>query len=400
MKLADRMGRIKASLTGAAMARAAALIAEGKPVISLTTGEPDFDTPRHIQDAAIEAMRAGETRYTAVDGTKALKQAVQRKFQRENGLAFDLDQIIVSTGAKQVIFNAILAAVQAGDEVIIPTPSWVSYPDMVKLAGGTPVLLPCSQADGFKPSAAGIADLITDNTRAIMLNAPGNPSGAVFSRTELEALGEVLRTRPDILTISDDIYEHITYGQAPFRTLVQVCPDLAGSVLTVNGVSKAYAMTGWRIGYGGGPASLISAMKILQSQSTTNPSSISQAAALAALDGGLQTVEEQRQAFQTRRDFLVERLSAIPGLDVTSPDGAFYLFVGVEKLLGSSTLAGRKITSEGDVVDLLLEEAEVAVVAGEGFGMSPYFRLSFAASDTALTEAASRIERCLTALQR
>lgn len=396
--LSARMGRIKASPTAQAMARAAARKADGHPVISLTTGEPDFDTPVHIQDAAIAAIRGGDTRYTAIDGTPALKRAVQAKYLRDNGLDYSLDQIIVSTGAKQVIFNAILASISTGDEVIIPTPSWVSYPDMVSLAGGIPVMLECGPEDGFKPAAARIAAKITPRTRAIMLNAPSNPTGAMFSKTELEELGEVLTGRPDILVITDDIYEHIRYTDGPFLTLAQVCPALKEQVLTVNGVSKSYAMTGWRIGFGAGPAHLINAMKILQSQSTTNPNSIAQAAAAAALDGGMETVEAQRQAFHRRRDRLVGQLQKIDGLDVFVPDGAFYLFVGIKDLLGRHTPAGIPLTTEADWVDHLLVEGNVGVVGGAGFGTSPYFRLSFAASDEDLDRVAERIASLVDAL--
>jgi len=400
LPLAPRMARIKASPTAAAMARAAAARAAGKPVISLTTGEPDFDTPAHIQQAAIAAMRAGQTRYTAVDGTDALKDAIIAKFARDTGLTFGRDEVIAATGAKQVIFNAILATIQQGDEVIVPSPAWVSYPDMVKLAGGTPVEILASPGDRFCIRAEAIVAAITPRTRAIMLNSPANPTGAVLPASTLQALGAALRDRPDILVICDDIYEHIRFHGTPFATLAAVCPDLRGQVLTVNGVSKAYAMTGWRLGFGAGPAPLIRAMRILQSQSTTNPCSISQAAAVAALNGGMETVEAQRSAFERRRDMLVDRLGAIDGFEVIAPDGAFYLFIGIAGLLGRRLPGGDVVASEEDFVTALLDRAHVAVVGGAGFGLSPWFRISFAASDADLSEAARRIAAFADGLDR
>ncbi len=398
IRLSDRIARIKPSPTIAAANRAIELKEEGRPVIALTTGEPDFDTPAHILDAAEAAMRSGQTKYTAVDGTAALKDAVAAKFLRENGLSYARDEITVSTGAKQVIFNAIMASIQAGDEVIIPTPAWVSYPDMVKLAGGTPIEIACGPETGFKPTAGQIAAAITPATRALMLNSPSNPTGAVLSDDDWRAIGEVLRPYPDILVIADDIYEHISFTGQPFATLAQVCPELKEQVLTVNGVSKSFAMTGWRIGYGGGPKALIAAMKKLQSQSTTNPSSVSQAAAVAALNGGLQTVEEMRQAFLTRRDRLVARFSAMPGLSLDTPDGAFYLFIGLHGLIGKTTQSGRVLDDEAAILSWFLEEGNVATVGGAGFGLSPYMRISYAASDADLDAAADRIEALIASL--
>ena len=398
-KLAPRMSRMQASPTAVAMARAAAAKAAGRPVISLTTGEPDFDTPLHIQEAAIAAIRGGQTRYTAIDGTPEAKRAVRAKFARENGIDYAVDEVIVSTGAKQVIFNAVLAAVGAGDEVIIPTPSWVSYPDMVKLAGGTPVLMPCGPETGFKPDMAALGRLIGPATRAIMLNSPCNPTGAVLSADDYRALGALLADRPDILVICDDIYEHIRYGVGDFATMAAVCPALKGQILTVNGVSKSYAMTGWRLGYGGGPAELITAMRALQSQSTTNPSSISQAAAVAALTGGNACVLELADAFARRRERLLARLQDMPGLEIVPPEGAFYLFLGVGRLLGSVSAGGRAIETEADVVDALLEEHDLGTVGGAGFGLSPYVRLSFAASDAELEGAMDRLEALVTGLR-
>jgi len=397
LSLSPRMSVIAASATATAMARAAAAKAAGRPVISLTTGEPDFDTPGHIQDAAIAAMRAGQTRYTAVDGTPELKRAVAEKFRRENGIDYTVDEVCVGTGAKQVIFNAVLAVIGDGDEAVIPAPSWVSYPDMVKLAGGAPVMLDCGPEAAFKPTAKQIAGKITDRTRLIILNSPCNPTGAVLSAQELQAIGEVVRGRPDILVICDDIYEHLTYG-AEFATLAQVCSDLKGQVLTVNGVSKAFAMTGWRIGYGGGPAELIRAMRVLQSQSTTNPCSVAQAAAVAALDGGLETVRAQTAAFARRRETLLARLRGMNGVTVQAPDGAFYLFIGIAGLLGRTSGGRVALSDEDAVVSTLLDEANLGVVGGAGFGMSPYFRISFAASDEILAEAMDRLEAFLAAI--
>ena len=391
-EFATRMSRIGASATAVAMARAAAAKAAGRPVISLTTGEPDFDTPPHVIAAAKAAMDNGQTRYTAVDGTAALKDAIIAKFRRDNDLTFTRDQVIASTGAKQIIFNAILALVEKGDEVIIPTPAWVSYVDIVKLAGGVAVEVPCGPEVGFKPSAAVIAAAITPRTKALILNFPSNPTGAMLSRSELQAIGAVLSKQPQILTITDDIYEHIAYDGREFLTLVQVCPDLADRVLTVNGVSKAYAMTGWRLGYAGGPDALIKALRILQSQSTTNPSSLSQAAAVAALNGPMDCVQQQNVAFARRRDAMFDALSSIEGLDVYKPDGAFYLFVGVGRLLGG------KFKTEADFVSGLLDDANLGVVGGAGFGLSPYIRLSFAASDDQLAEAADRIRAFISEL--
>lgn len=398
IRLSDSIDRIKPSPTIAASARAAELKAEGRPILTLTMGEPDFDTPDHVKQAAIAAMDAGQTKYTAVDGTKELKLAVQAKFRRENGLEYALDEILVSTGAKQVIFNAIMATIQTGDEVIIPTPAWVSYPDMVKLAGGTPVEVLCSAETGFKPTPEMIAAAITANTRAVMINSPSNPTGAVLNEEEWRAIGDVLAEHDDIYVICDDIYEHINFTGKPFTTLAQACPELKDRVLTVNGVSKSFAMTGWRIGYGAGPKGLIAAMRKLQSQSTTNASSISQAAAVAALNGGMNTVEEMRQAFLRRRDILVGRLQAMPGLSVTVPDGAFYLFVGVEGLVGKTTKSGKVLKDEAGVLSYFLEEGNVAMVGGAGFGMSPYMRISYAVSDDDLAEAADRIERLISDL--
>lgn len=396
---AERMSRIQASPTAAAMARAAAAKAAGRPVISLTTGEPDFDTPAHIQEAAIAAMRAGATRYTAVDGTAALKDAITAKFARENGLTFAPDQVIASTGAKQAIFNAILAVVGPGDQVIIPTPSWVSYPDIVKLAGGVPVLVPGDPAQGFRPDIQSIADRIGPATRAILLNSPCNPTGAMLDADAYQTLGAALADRPDILVICDDIYEHIRYDDRPFETLAAVCPDLGDRVLTVNGVSKAYAMTGWRLGYAAGPVDLIRAMRVLQSQSTTNPSALSQAAAVAALNGDQTCVATQLAAFAQRRQMVCDRLESLPGLTVTRPEGAFYVFVGIAGWIGARGPGGLVIGDETAFVDALLDRCDLGVVGGAAFGASPCFRMSFAADSAALAEALDRLTAFLATLE-
>ena len=394
------MARFGASPTAAAMARAAAAKAAGRPVISLTTGEPDFDTPAHIREAAVRAMHAGQTRYTAVDGTPELKRAVRAKFARENGLDYAPEEVIVSTGAKQAIFNAVLALVGPGDEVIVPAPAWVSYVDMVKLAGGQPVILPTRPEDGFRPRPADLARLLTPRTRMLLLNSPSNPTGAVLGAADLRALADVLDHAPQVVAISDDIYEHLIHDGRAFATLAAAAPELRDRVLTVNGVSKAFAMTGWRIGYAGGPAWLIAAMKALQSQSTTNACSVAQAAAVAALDGGLDTVAAMRAAFEARRDRLHARLSQVPGLSVARPDGAFYLFAECGGWIGARTAGGRRLEDEAAVVDALLEEADLGVVGGAAFGLSPWLRLTFAAGNTVLDEAAARIARFADGLSR
>ncbi|MEM1267467.1 MAG: pyridoxal phosphate-dependent aminotransferase, partial [Pseudomonadota bacterium] len=382
--LSQRMHRTGGSATAAAMARAAAAKAAGRPVISLTTGEPDGPTPAHIRAAAIAAIEAGDTRYTAVDGTPRLKAAIAARAE-QSGITARPDEIIASTGAKQCIYNALLAVIGSDDEVIIPIPAWVSYIDIVRLAGGRPVLVPGRAEAGFRPDIAEILAAITPKTRAILLNSPSNPTGAVLPAGALETLAAGLR--PDILLIADDIYEHIVYDGVAHATPAARRPDLRDQILTVNGVSKAYAMTGWRLGYAIGPQHLIAAMRTLQSQSTTNPSSISQAAAIAALEGGLETVVAQTETLRRRRDRLLDALSHAPALGLLRPEGAFYLWIDVSGLIGG------RFDSEAAVVDALLEEANLGVVGGAGFGLSPYIRLSFAAADSLLDEAAERLVR-------
>ena len=388
---APRLDAIKPSPSMAITARAADLRASGIDIISLSVGEPDFDTPSHIVDAAVTAMKNGETRYTAADGTRALKQAIARKFKRENGLDYDVSEITVGGGAKQIIYNALLATLAPGDEVVVPAPYWVSYTDIVLLGEGIPVVVPCHQDQGFKLSAEALEAAITSRTKWLILNSPSNPTGAVYDKAELAALGAVLLKHPDVLIMTDDIYEHILFGDQPFHTIAEVVPALKERTLTVNGVSKAYAMTGWRIGYAGGPRALISAMAMLQSQSTSNPSSISQAASIAALDGPQDFLKTRAAEFRRRRDAALDAVRRIPGLTCACPDGAFYLYPNCAALIGKATPDGGTITSDNDVALYLLDEARVAVVQGDAYGLSPHFRISIAISMEVLLEAIARI---------
>jgi aspartate aminotransferase len=362
-------------------------MAAGKPIISLTTGEPDTPTPEFVIEAAIAAMRAGQTRYTNTGGTVELKQAVKAKFLRDNGLNYDEAQIIAATGGKQIIFNALCATVDEGDEVIIGSPYWVSYPDIVKFANGKPVIIETNEAAGFKITPDQLENAITKQTRWLMLNAPSNPSGAMYSQDELVALASVLERHPHVWVMCDDMYEHIRYDGTPFFTMAQVAPALKDRTLTVNGVSKAYSMTGWRIGFAGGPEDLIKAMTKLQSQSTSSPNAIAQAAAAAALNGPMDEVLANTHALQERRDRVYTALSKIPGLKVSKPQGAFYFFVSVEGWIGRSTSGREILVSDADVARFLLETHNLAVVAGSGFGLSPYVRISYAASDEKLEKA-------------
>jgi aspartate aminotransferase len=398
--IAARLNRIKPSPSSMAGQRARELRAAGRDIVGLTSGEPDFDTPDHIKEAASRAMAQGKTKYTDVSGTPELRQAVAQKFRRDNGLQFDPQEIIVGTGGKQVIFNALMCTVESGDEVIVPTPYWVSYPDIVLLADGTPVFVPCAARNGFKLDPQDLERAITPRTRWLVLNAPNNPSGATYSRSELKALTDVLLRHPQVWLLTDDIYEHIVYDGREFVTPAQVEPALQERTLTVNGVSKSYAMTGWRIGYGAGPAALIKAMTKLQSQSTSNPSSIAQAAAVAALTGPQGFVAERTAIFQSRRDLLVARLNAIAGVSCHMPEGAFYLFPSCEQLLGSRTAQGRVIASSDDFVLHLLDTQGLAVLQGTAYGVAPYFRISFAASMDTLEEGCRRLERACAELTR
>ena len=368
-----------------------ALKRAGRPVIVLGAGEPDFDTPENICHAAARALARGDTRYTVLDGSPAMKAAVQLKFQRDNGLEFSLNEISVSAGAKQVIFNAMMASLNPGDEVILPAPFWTSYADIVQICGGVPVLLPCNQAQGFRLEPAQLDAAITPRTRWLFLNSPSNPSGAAYSAAQLRPITEVLLRYPAVWVLADDIYEHILYDGLSFATPAAVEPQLRERTLTVNGVSKAYAMTGWRIGYGAGPRALIAAMAVVQSQSTSCPSSISQAAAIEALTGPQEIVAERCQSFQARRDFVVAALNRTPGLHCRKPEGAFYTFASCAGVLGRRTRSGVLLQTDTDFCHYLLQDYDVAVVPGSVFGLAPYFRISYATSIAQLEEACARI---------
>jgi len=391
--LAESLSRIKPSATIAVSDKARELKAAGRDVISLGAGEPDFDTPDNIKEAAIRAIRDGMTKYTNVDGTPELKAAIVDKFQRENGLSYAPEQVIVGTGGKQVLYNALMATINPGDEVIIPTPYWVSYPDMVLLAGGTPVIVDATAENGFRLAAADLEAAITPRTKWLIFNSPSNPSGAAYSRAQLNALTEVLMRHPQVWVMTDDMYEHVVYDDFQFTTPAQVEPRLYERTLTVNGVSKAYCMTGWRIGYAGGPAALIKAMAKIQSQSTSNPSSISQAAAVEALNGPQDFIAEHNRVFRERRDLVVSMLNQARGIDCLTPEGAFYVYPSCTGCIGKSTPDGKRIDSDLDFVTALLEGEGVAVVHGEAFGLTPHFRISYAESTEALEEAGRRIQR-------
>lgn len=397
--LANRLSNIKPSPTIAVTTKAQELKAAGKDVIGLGAGEPDFDTPQNAKEAAIKAIQNGETKYTAVDGTPALKKAIQAKFKRENNLSYELNQISVGTGGKQVLYNALLATLNPGDEVIIPAPYWVSYPDMVALAEGTPVVVQCPASKGFKMQATDLKKAITPKTKWLILNSPSNPTGAAYTKEELKALTDVLLEFPHVYIMTDDIYEHIIYDGFTFFTVAEVEPKLFDRTLTVNGVSKAYSMTGWRIGYAAGPLSLIKAMAMLQSQSTSNPSSISQAAAVEALNGNQAFLANWVKSFQARRDLVVNALNAIPGIRCNKPEGAFYVFPECRGLFGKTTPEGKTLSTDNDVAAYLLESALVAVVPGVGFGSEGFFRISYATSEKNLTEALARIKKACALLK-
>jgi aspartate aminotransferase len=390
---AERLNKISPSQTIAISTKAREMKAAGRDIISLSAGEPDFETPRNVKDAAIRAVEAGETRYTDVAGTKALRQAAADKFKRDNKLDYKAEEIIVSTGGKQVIFNAMVATLDKGDEVIIPAPCWVSYPDIVALADGTPVIVEAGPNQGFKITAEQLEAAITPKTKWLMLNNPCNPTGAAYTAAELKALTDVLLRHPNIWIFTDDIYEKLVYGDFKFATVVEVEPKLRDRTVTMNGCSKAFAMTGWRIGYAGAPLALTKAMDKLQSQSTSNTSSISQAAAVEALNGPQETVEEMRQAFERRRDLVVSMLNQAPGIHCNTPEGAFYVFPSVIGCLGKTTAAGKKLNTDEDFVLALLDEEGVATVHGSAFLFPGYMRISYAASDEQLKEACTRIQR-------
>ncbi len=397
--IASRLAGIKPSPTLSIAAMAAGLKAQGRDVIGLGAGEPDFDTPDHIKEAAKRAMARGETKYTPVNGTLALRQAIVDKFKRENGLEFGLDQIAVGSGAKQVIYDAMMATLDHGDEVIIPAPYWVSYPDIVLLADGRPVIVGCREEDGFKLQPEALEAAITPKTKWLILNSPNNPTGAAYGRDEIKALTDVLMRHGHVWLMCDDIYEHLVYDGFEFVATLQVEPGLRERTLTVNGVSKAYAMTGWRLGYGGGPADLVSAMIKIQSQSSTHPCSITQAAAVEALTGPQDFIAERNAVFRERRNLVVELLNQVEGLSCRKPEGAFYVYPSCSGVIGKTTPKGARLMSDGDYITYLLEAEGVAAVQGEAFGFSPYFRISYATSTEALREACARIKRATEALR-
>lgn len=393
------LARVKPSATMATDQKARELKAQGKDVISLGAGEPDFDTPDNIKEAAIKAIRDGKTKYTTVDGIPELKQAIVDKFARENGLTYKTSQVNVSPGGKPVIFNAMMATLNPGDEVVVPTPYWVSYPDMVLLAGGTPVFAPTTADNGFKLRAADLEAAITPKTRWLILNSPSNPSGAAYTKDELKALAEVLLRHPQVWILTDDMYEHLMFDDMPFWTIAQVEPALYDRTLTMNGVSKAYAMTGWRIGYAAGPEPLIKLMAKVMSQSTSNPCSVSQYAAVEALNGPQDFIKPNARLFQERRDLVVSMLNQAKGLRCPTPEGAFYVYPSCEALIGKTAPSGRTIGSDQDFANELLEAEGVAVVFGAAFGLSPFFRISYATANSVLEEACSRIQRFCAAVK-
>jgi len=385
--VSNSLKRIKPSPTMAVTSKAREMRAAGRDVIGLGAGEPDFDTPDNIKEAAIEAIKRGDTKYTAVDGTLDLKKAIQAKFSRENGLSYELDQITVGTGGKQVLYNTFMATVNKGDEVIIPAPYWVSYPDIILLAGGKPKIVKCDEKDNFKLTPKKLAKAISKKTKWIILNSPSNPTGSAYTKKEIEDLSKIFLKYKKIYILSDDIYEHITYDNFNFFTIAQI-KALKDRTLTMNGVSKSYSMTGWRIGYAAGPKEIIKAIAKIQSQSTSNPTSISQAAAVEALNGTQDFIQERANSFKERRDFVVNSLNNINGISCLKPEGAFYVFPSCKKLLGKKT----KLKTDKDFVEKLLEKSEVAVVQGSAFGLDGYFRISYATSMENLRKAMERIK--------
>ncbi len=396
--LSAALGRIAPSATLAMSGRVLDLKAQGIDVIGLSAGEPDFDTPDFIKEAAIKAIRDGQTKYTAVDGIAPLKAAIAAKFKRDNGLEYTAKQVTVNAGGKHTLFNALVATVDAGDEVIIPAPYWVSYPDIVQFAGGKPVIVHASADQGYKMTPKQLAAAITPKTRWLIINSPSNPTGAAYSAAELEALAAVLLKHPHVLILTDDMYEHIWYADTPFATIAQVCPALYDRTLTMNGASKAYSMTGWRIGYAAGPEWLIKAISSLQSQSTSNPCSISQYAALAALTGPQDFLRERNAAFKDRRDLVVAMLNDAPGLSCPTPEGAFYVYPDASGVMGKTTPKGKLIETDEDLINYFLDDWQVAAVHGGAFGLSPGFRISYATSNEILKEACTRIQSACAAL--
>ena len=395
----EALARVKPSATIAVTTRARELKAAGRDVIGLGAGEPDFDTPDHIKQAAIDAIQAGFTKYTNVDGTPELKAAICAKFERDNSLKYEPNQITVSNGGKQVLFNALMATLNPGDEVVIPAPYWVSYPDMVVLAGGTPITVPAGIETNFKLTAEVLEAAITPKTKWLIFNSPSNPTGAAYSFDELKALTDVLMRHPHVWVMTDDMYEHLVYDDFQFATPASVEPGLYDRTLTVNGVSKAYAMTGWRIGYAGGPQELIKIMGKMQSQTTSNPCSISQAASTAALNGTHDFLAERNEVFRQRRDLVVSMLNQANGIECPTPEGAFYVYPSAAGCIGKSTESGMTIESDQDFAAALLEQEGVAVVQGSAFGLEPHFRISYATSTEALEEACTRIQRFTASLR-
>ena len=390
LSVSERMSRVMPSATSAVLGLAAELREAGRDVISLGAGEPDFDTPDHIKEAAIEAIRAGETKYTAIDGTSQLKAAIQKKFERDNGLSYAPQQIIVSCGAKHTLFNACMGILSPGDQAIVPAPCWVSYPDMVRIADATPISIETGIESDFKMTAEQLDAAITDKTRVMFLNSPSNPTGSCYSKEELQALGEVLKDHPQIVVLADDIYEHIHWASDPFCSMATACPDLIDQVVTINGVSKCYAMTGWRIGYAGGPKEVVKAMKTIQSQITSNPPSISQVAAAAALDGDQSCIDPMVTAYKERSDYVVKSLNEVSGFECREGEGAFYAFPRV-----TGAMRAKGLKTDAELVELLLNEADVVMVPGTPFGAPGYVRISFACSIEDLEKAVSRIKAAL-----
>ena len=391
--LAKRLSAVKPSPTIAITTKAQELKASGKDIIGLSAGEPDFDTPEHIRNEAKAALDRGETRYTPANGTPALRKAIVDKFKRENELTYTPDQVTLGVGGKQVIFNAFFATVQEGDEVIVPAPYWVSYPDIVLMCGGTPVFVACGENSGFKLDAEGLEKAITPKTKWVVLNSPNNPTGAAYTADDLRKLADVLLKHPHVWVMTDDMYEHITYDGFKYTTIAQIEPKLMDRTLTMNGVSKAYSMTGWRMGYACGPLSLIKAMNMIQSQSATHPTSFVQSGTVAALNGPLGFLAERNAVFKERRDMVVKMLNEAKGISCLTPEGAFYVYPSCAGTIGKTTAGGKKVGSDTDFVSLLLEEEGVAAVQGAAFGLSPYFRISYATSTEVLKDACTRIQR-------
>ena len=396
--ISDSLNRIKPSATMVITAKATQLKREGKKVIGLSSGEPDFDTPHHVKQAAIDAINNGYTKYTNIEGIPELRQSIVEKFKKDNDLNYDISNVIVGTGGKQILFNALMSSLNKEDEVIIPAPYWVSYPDMTLLAGGKPVFVNCSSETNFKLTAETLEKVITKNSKWLILNSPSNPTGSCYSISELEEIANVVRKYKNLYVMTDDIYEYIVYDNFKFYTLAQVAPDLKDRILTVNGVSKSYCMTGWRIGYAAGPSLLIKAMIKIQGQSTSNPSSISQYAALAGISGSKEFLDPCLNAFDERRHFVVDKLNSIKGISCILPEGAFYAYPNVSELIGKKTLNGKILNNDAEIVEWLLESAEVAAVPGVAFGLEPYFRVSYATSLEVLKEAMNRIEKAVLTL--